>query len=83
MEIKTTDLENTVVLKDIQNDMKRVVVNGKDFAVAIKTNDGVILDHVKTSNSDDDTVFPNKPNGQVIKTWNGTADYVLEFVQNN
>ena len=81
--LKYTTINSKVVsLNTLQSDMKAVTVDGVPFGVAIKTNDGVILDHVKTSSNNDGTIFPTKSNGAVVKTWKETAKFVGAWVDN-
>jgi len=64
----------------IQNDMKSIQLDGVEIAVAIKDNDGIILDHVNFAGMNDGTIFPNKKDGSTIKTWKATMDYIIELI---
>lgn len=77
----TTSRNETLTMKRLQNDMQAILLDGKQIAVAIKADGEIILDHIKTTDSNDGTVFPNKPNGKPIKTWKDTFTYMIEWIE--
>lgn len=79
-EIRKGDIIMKITLKAMQPDMKQVLVDNEPFAVAIKIDGVVILDHVGS----DDITLDNltTPEGKVITHWSQVADWVIDYLNN-
>lgn len=69
-----------IKFKNVQPGMKQAVNNNGDvLATVIKLDGEIVIDHIKTNDNDDATIFPNKKNGEPIKTFTGALDYLKDW----
>lgn len=69
-----------VTLKAVQPNMKQVLVDNEPFAVAIKDDGAIILDHV---GSEDETIFIlTTAEGKTVKHWTQVTEWVRDYFNN-
>lgn len=70
-------------LKQVQAGWNDVVNEEGHVVASLIKEDGVItIDHIKTTTSDDDTIFPTDSNGKDLTTFKQGLEYVTEYFNN-
>ena len=69
-----------IKLKNVQPGTKQAINNKGDMLATVSKLDGeIVIDHIKTNDDDDATIFPTDTNGKPLKTFTGALDYLKDW----